>query len=1251
MSRILNRRFIAALSRVLCVSVALYASDGLAGPARFWVSPSPTDPFWSGLALSETLEIDLLADPQDVANSKAKLYIWAQPATVTPGVFKQLQNMTLDIISTDPLLDFIDEEMLIENPLNTAKRFSFIRDGATQNVDNPSFELTTKTPAEILGGESDEILGLQGLNLLVPVPSPAGVGIGPVCLDGDLCVQTSQGPAWRIGSFGVQSVGMVGDVAINLRIGAGGMNHLAETGDAIESTSSTNVIFAASSLSSPVYNAGPNPSGQRQTIDVNDAPEVLIHISDQLTGDYTENAVVDGADFLLWQRIFGTSASLPNRRIGHTGNVGASDLYAWEANFGPPVAEQNSLPGDFNDDGDVDGADFLRWQRGESPVPLSATDLAAWNANFGLPVASLANSISVPEPGTQWLGLAGAVLCLGLSRFRQKIRWQGLTLGIAILASTTGEVWSAQIDVSWLNAADGNWNDASNWDSVDFPNNSVDTFDVTIDATGSPYTVTLNSDVTIDNLAIDSTDATLSIGSGRSLVLEETANLLAGTLTLLGGTIMGGTVTQSGGSLQFSSRSVLDGVTVSGDLTLSNVSAQVILRNGTQLQDNAVLSGNSTVLAADTAITLDNTIDLTGSTSILGATSNGTLTFSPTAQVNLTGVSAQIGTDVLSGLFGDGEVINQGTITASGSGTKFISGDLFDNQGTVEVTSGTLSLNGNSSWTNTGVYQVQSGATLRINGDFSHTGTAQLTGTGTVDINANANTFINAAVIKPGNSPGILTIDGDYTQLSDGMLEIEIAGLTPGTQHDQLRVTGAATLGGRLDVPLIDGFVPVVGDEVVFLTAASVVGGFENYNFPNELPEDVAQQLAYSATDVRVQFIAPIPIDFVSDDVEAEWTTPTDWKENGLDATPDSVNILSVSNNLGTGQLQTVNLVAPAGSTEINAAHSLTVGDATDEITLSINDTKLSSTTTTTITANGAIEQSGDSVLSARILDVQGGGRFAGTGTVVGDVDVGMSGVGGAMIEPGIDGVGQLDVVGNYSQGTGGVFAIDIAGDNTGGNHDFVDVSGAVALNGKITIDASDLTGLEVTPGDVYEIIAAEGALTGEFDDAVTTGSEDIYFEITYSDGSGALALSEGLAAAAIASSSSVFATARSMGDANGDDVIDNIDAQAFATAILDFRLGYNFADETRASLITLRNAFNFTAGELFDTAIDLDDIPGFVEAFSQSNSVSMASAYESLAVAFAQAEANFSIPEPTSATLCVFAALLLVRRCRKVNR
>jgi hypothetical protein len=55
--------------------------------------------------------------------------------------------------------------------------------------------------------------------------------------------------------------------------------------------------------------------------------------------------------------------------------------------------------GDFDADGDVDGRDFLVWQRGGSPAPLSSGDLAAWRSNFGAGGAE-ASLAAVPEPGT-----------------------------------------------------------------------------------------------------------------------------------------------------------------------------------------------------------------------------------------------------------------------------------------------------------------------------------------------------------------------------------------------------------------------------------------------------------------------------------------------------------------------------------------------------------------------------------------------------------------------------------------------------------------------------------------------------------------------------------------------------------------------------------------------------------------------------------------------------------------------------------
>ena len=63
--------------------------------------------------------------------------------------------------------------------------------------------------------------------------------------------------------------------------------------------------------------------------------------------------------------------------------------------FSPP---SNGLEGDFDNDNDADGDDFIEWQLGESPNPLSAQDLLAWQMSYGSAVAAVGEARVVPEP-------------------------------------------------------------------------------------------------------------------------------------------------------------------------------------------------------------------------------------------------------------------------------------------------------------------------------------------------------------------------------------------------------------------------------------------------------------------------------------------------------------------------------------------------------------------------------------------------------------------------------------------------------------------------------------------------------------------------------------------------------------------------------------------------------------------------------------------------------------------------------------
>jgi T5SS/PEP-CTERM-associated repeat protein len=102
--------------------------------------------------------------------------------------------------------------------------------------------------------------------------------------------------------------------------------------------------------------------------------------------------------------------------------------------------------------------------------------------------------------------------------------------------------------------------------------------------------------------------------------------------------------------------------------------------------------------------------------------------------------------------------------------------------------------------------------------------------------------------ILPGNSPGILTIDGDYTQEAGSTFYAELGGSDPGTGYDQVQVSGAATLAGNLQVRLTNGFTPTVGQTFRIVTAGSISGAFSSILEPSQVGISVASD----ATGVTV---------------------------------------------------------------------------------------------------------------------------------------------------------------------------------------------------------------------------------------------------------------------------------------------------------------------------------------------------------------------------------------------------------------
>ncbi|MEO8351002.1 MAG: autotransporter-associated beta strand repeat-containing protein, partial [Chthoniobacteraceae bacterium] len=154
----------------------------------------------------------------------------------------------------------------------------------------------------------------------------------------------------------------------------------------------------------------------------------------------------------------------------------------------------------------------------------------------------------------------------------------------------------------------------------------------------------------------------------------------------------------------------------------------------------------------------------------------------------------------VSGVIQDGSSGTGGSLTKVGSGTLTLSGANTYTGGTL-VNAGTLlAANATGSATGPGAVEVSAGGVLGGNGAIG----------GNVAIDS-------GGILSPGNSPGMLTLGGSLGLAIGSFLDIEIGGPTPGTDYDQVFVTGPLTLGGSLRVTEIAGFTLTLGQSFTIL--------------------------------------------------------------------------------------------------------------------------------------------------------------------------------------------------------------------------------------------------------------------------------------------------------------------------------------------------------------------------------------------------------------------------------------------------
>jgi len=175
-----------------------------------------------------------------------------------------------------------------------------------------------------------------------------------------------------------------------------------------------------------------------------------------------------------------------------------------------------------------------------------------------------------------------------------------------------------------------------------------------------------------------------------------------------------------------------------------------------------------------------------------------------------------------------------------------------------KIGTATFSLTGTNTYTgNTNV----NGGVLKVDGSITSNTFVNRGGTlaGTGTINGNVRTF-NGGTVSPGDSPGTLTVAGNYSQPA-GTLLIDILGPNSG-QFSILNVLGSAKLSGILDPTLLNGFIPTIGEQFIFLKYGSLFGGFsqiQDQTFDNGMEH---WEVTYQSTDAILTVRsgpAPVP--------------------------------------------------------------------------------------------------------------------------------------------------------------------------------------------------------------------------------------------------------------------------------------------------------------------------------------------------------------------------------------------------------
>ena len=389
--------------------------------------------------------------------------------------------------------------------------------------------------------------------------------------------------------------------------------------------------------------------------------------------------------------------------------------------------------------------------------------------------------------------------------------------------------------------------------------------------TGAPATVNINSSLTINDSAND-----LDNGSNLTTFNGSTINvtgLFTGTLATIS-TNNGGTVNVSGGMTGvFLNQGSNAGFNITGGtLSDADILGPVTIPAGADCTfSNLVMFGADSDdsfqrFAMDPAIDQEAPQAEYNYNPTLVTLAGGTLagSYLPASPSDESGGILAVGTYAT--------FQGYGTIAAGASnGSTLAPIFLIQPGGILDANVPGQALNINTQFVNEGTVEISPGATLNLNIANNRPGAGlPLFGAGSIQCDGalnytasptllmasydfewiygngviNSNLSNGAAqgrvspgeVAFPGYAVGHLTITGNYTQSGSAIFDVSLGGYSTGVNTGLLTVNGSISLGGTLDVNLINGFVPNIGDQFTVMTAGlGVTGAFTDLTSNNGL--------------------------------------------------------------------------------------------------------------------------------------------------------------------------------------------------------------------------------------------------------------------------------------------------------------------------------------------------------------------------------------------------------------------------------